>query len=153
MLNTSFARIRRNFCVGSRDLSEFKIPTHPEVSGTHPEVSGTHPEISGTHPEVSGIGTSSAGVCIWPIHPLLASSSARPSRPLSATRLAAPQDCGRTGTDSGCVLDTSGYVPGTSGCVPDTSGCVGMRRDFEFQQMSANSGNIPAKSKQNLGKI
>ena len=27
----------------------------------------------------SGIGTSSAGRCIWPIHPLLASSSARPA--------------------------------------------------------------------------
>ena len=27
----------------------------------------------------SGIGTSSAGRCIWPIHPLLASNSARPA--------------------------------------------------------------------------
>ena len=40
-------------------------------------------------------------------------------------------------------------IPDASGCVPDASGCVGMRRDFEFQQISANSGKIPA----NLGKI
>ena len=35
-------------------------------------------------------------------------------------------------------------IPDTSGCVPDASG---MRRDFEFQQISANnnySGKIPA---------
>ena len=32
--------------------------------------------------------------------------------------------------------------PDASGCVPDASGCVGMRRDFEFQQISANSGKI-----------
>ena len=31
-----------------------------------------------THPDASGIGTSSAEICIWPIDPLLASSSARP---------------------------------------------------------------------------
>ena len=58
-------------------MPEVKIPTHPEVSGTHPEVSGTHPDASGNIRDASGIGTSSAGVCIWPMHPLLACSCSR----------------------------------------------------------------------------
>ena len=45
----------------------------------------THPDASGRIRDASGIGTSSAEICIWPIDPLLASSCARPSRPLSAT--------------------------------------------------------------------
>ena len=49
-------------------MPEFKIPTHPDASGTRPEA--------------SGIGISSAGVCIWPIDPLLASSFARPAAAL-----------------------------------------------------------------------
>ena len=30
---------------------------------------------------------------------------------------------------------------------PDASGCVRMRRDFELQQISANSGKIPSQLK------
>ena len=45
-------------------------------------------------------------------------------------------DSGKSGTDSGCV--------------PDTPGCVWMRRDFEFRQISANSGEIPAKIRRKL---
>ena len=36
-------------------------------------------QLSGAFTELSGIGTSSAGVCIWPIDPRLASSCARPA--------------------------------------------------------------------------
>ena len=59
----NFARIRRN-------LPEFKIPTHPGRIRTHP----------GRIRDASGIGISSAGICIWPLDPLLeASSCARPA--------------------------------------------------------------------------
>ena len=51
-------------------------------------------------------------------------------------------------------------IPDASRMRPDASGCVrmrpdasGMRRDFEFQQISANSGKIPAKFGQNLAKF
>ena len=57
--------------------ASFKIPTHPEVSGSIRK-----------YPEVSRIGTSSAEICMRPISPLLA-HAAPPglSRPLSpATR-------------------------------------------------------------------
>ena len=36
------------------------------------------------------------------------------------------------------IPDASGCVPDASRMRPDASGCVGMRRDFEFQQLSAN---------------
>ena len=38
-----------------------------------------HPDVSGRIRDASGIGTSSPEICIWPIDPLLASSSARPA--------------------------------------------------------------------------
>ena len=50
------------------------------------------------------------------------------------------------------IPDASRMRPDTSGYVRMRPGCVGMRRDFEFQQISANSGKfrqIPA----NLDKI
>ena len=52
-----------------RNLPQFKIPTHPDASGTHP----------GRIRDASGIGTSSAEICIWPLDRLLASSCARPA--------------------------------------------------------------------------
>ena len=47
----------------------------------------------------------------------------------------------------------AGTNPGYFRILPDASGCVRMRRDFEFQQISANSGKIPAKFGQNLAKF
>ena len=48
-------------------------------------------------------------------------------------------------------------IPDASRILPDASrirpGYFGMRRDFEFRQISANSGKIAANSEQILGKI
>ena len=49
--------------------------------------------------------------------------------------------------------DASGCVRDASGMRRDASGCVGMRRDFVFRQISANSSKIPAKFGQNLAKF
>ena len=50
----------RNFARSSSQNNNYS----PKFSGIQ------NPEASGTHPDASGIGTSSAEICIWPIHPL-----------------------------------------------------------------------------------
>jgi len=61
-----------------------KIAQHlPDFCQDLPKFAGIqNPDVSGSILDASGIGTSSAGICIWPIHPLLASSCARPAAAL-----------------------------------------------------------------------
>ena len=73
-----FAQNLPEFCQNSPKFAGIQ---NPDASRTHPE-SGRIRKYPGRIRDASGIGTSSAGVCIWPIHPLLASCSARPAAAL-----------------------------------------------------------------------
>ena len=66
----NFAKLFLNFC----ELCE-AFRSLPKLS----EAFRSLPKPSEAFTPRSGIGTSSAGVCIWPMHPLLACSCARPA--------------------------------------------------------------------------
>ena len=87
----------------------------------------------------------------------LSGTESRGERPAGRAQLLAKRWLiGQMQTPAELVLipDASRMRPDASGCIGmhrmrrmrrDASGCVGMRRDFEFQQISANSGKIPTK--------